>query len=237
MTLTPGTRLGPYEILALLGSGGMGEVYRANDTRLDRMLAIKVLPAHVANDPERRRRFEREARAVAKLNHPHICDLHDIGHDGGVDFLVLEYLEGQTLADRLIKGPLPLDQIMRITIEMARALDHAHRCGLVHRDLKPGNVMLTTSGAKVLDFGLAKLRIVDALPALSTVAMDRPALTADNAILGTLDYMAPEQLEGRDADAKIRHLRLRRRRLRNGHGAESVRGAQPGGEDRGDPPH
>ena len=180
----------------------MGEVYRANDTRLDRILAIKVLRRDVANYPERRQRFEREARAVARLNHPHICDLHDIGHDRGVDFLVLEYLEGQTLADRLVKGPLPFDQVMRIAIEIARALDHAHRSGLVHRDLKPGNVMLTRSGAKVLDFGLAKLRIVDSLPALSTVAMDRPALTADNAILGTFEDMAPEQLEGRDADAR-----------------------------------
>jgi Tol biopolymer transport system component len=202
MALTSGTRLGPYEILALVGSGGMGEVYRATDTRLGRTLAIKVLPAQVADHPERRQRFEREARTVASLNHPHICALHDIGHDCGIDFLVLEYLEVHTLAERLIKGPLPLDQVLRHAIEIADALDHAHRHGVVHRDLKPANIMLTKSGVKVLDFGLAKLRAVDSLPAVSTVATGRAPLTAVDAILGTFQYMAPEQLEGREADTR-----------------------------------
>jgi len=202
MPLPGGTRLGPYEMVALLGAGGMGDVYRARDTRVDRTVAIKVLPAEVADHPERQQRFEREARAVASLNHPHICAFHDIGHDRGIGFLVLEYLEGQTLAERLIKGPLPLDQVLQHAVEIADALDHAHHHGLVHRDLKPGNIMLTKSGVKVLDFGLAKLRAVDSLPAVSTVAPDHPPLTAENAVLGTFQYMAPEQLEGRQADPR-----------------------------------
>jgi Tol biopolymer transport system component len=202
MSLTPGTRLGPFEILSLIGSGGMGEVYRAADTRLDRILALKILPERLADDPVRRQRFEREARAVASLNHPHICGLYDIGQDRGIDFLVLEYLEGRTLAGCLIKGALPLSEVMKIGVQLADALDHAHRCGLVHRDLKPGNIMLTRSGVKVLDFGLAKLRVVDSLPELSTVATAGSPLTGENALLGTFEYMAPEQLEGRDADAR-----------------------------------
>ena len=161
MSLNPGTRLGPYEIEAPLGAGGMGEVYKARDTRLDRTVAIKVLPEHVASNPDLKQRFEREARAVAALNHPHICTLFDIGEQDGVDFLVMEYLEGETLAQRLRKGALPPDQALQIAIQMADALDKAHRQGTVHRDLKPSNIMLTEAGAKLLDFGLAKLATGD----------------------------------------------------------------------------
>jgi serine/threonine protein kinase len=156
MALMPGKRLGPYEILAEIGAGGMGEVYKARDTRLDRIVAIKVLLPRVASDPLFRQRFEREARAVSALDHPHICALYDIGHDQSLQFLVLQYLEGETLANRLAKGPLPLDQALKRAREIADALDKAHRAGIVHRDLKPGNVMLTGTGAKLLDFGLAK---------------------------------------------------------------------------------
>jgi eukaryotic-like serine/threonine-protein kinase len=197
--IASGTRLGPYEILSAIGAGGMGEVYRARDTRLDRVVAIKVLPAHLADDPERRERFEREARTIASLNHPHICVLHDIGRQDGIDFLVMEYLEGETLAQRLVKGPLPLEQGLQYAIEIADALDKAHRKGVTHRDLKPGNIMLTKSGTKLLDFGLAKLRR-DAAPAtplsqLPTASV-KEAVTAQGTILGTLHYMAPEQVEG-----------------------------------------
>src|SRR6266478_9019827 len=157
MSLSPGTKLGPYEIQSPLGAGGMGEVYRALDTRLDRAIAIKILPDHLSQNPEAQQRFEREARAISSLNHPNICTLHDVGHQDGTDYLVMEYLEGETLADRLAKGPLPLEQTLRYGIEIADALDRAHRQGIVHRDLKPGNVMLTKSGVKLLDFGLARL--------------------------------------------------------------------------------
>ena len=158
MTIAGGTKLGSYEIVGAAGAGGMGEVYRARDTRLNRVVAIKILPAHLADKAELRERFEREARAIASLNHPHICVLHDIGHQDGTDYLVMEYLEGETLARRLLKGPLPLEQVFQYAIEIADALDNAHRKGITHRDLKPGNIMLTKSGAKLLDFGLAKLR-------------------------------------------------------------------------------
>jgi serine/threonine protein kinase len=158
MSLTSGTRLGPYEILTPLGAGGMGEVYKARDTRLDRTVAIKVLPEHLSQKPQLRERFEREARAVSSLSHPHICPLYDVGHQDGIDFLVMEHLDGENLAQRLKKGPLPLDQALRYAVEVASALDHAHRHGIVHRDLKPGNIMLTKAGAKVLDFGLAKVQ-------------------------------------------------------------------------------
>src|SRR3989449_11568040 len=157
MPLSPGTRLGPFEILSPCGAGGMGEVYRARDTRLDRTVAIKILPGHLSDNAELRQRFEREARAVSSLNHPHICTLHDIGHQDGVAFLVMEYLEGETLAARLAKRALPIDQVLRYAIEIADALAQAHRQGVFHRDLKPSNIMLTKSGAKLLDFGLAKL--------------------------------------------------------------------------------
>ena len=209
--MDPGTRLGPYEILSPIGAGGMGEVYKAKDTRLDRTVAIKVLPAHVASSPEARQRFEREARAVSSLNHPNICTLHDVGHEDGVDFLVLELLEGQTLADRLVKGPLPADQVLRHGIEIAGALGAAHRRGIVHRDLKPGNIMLTKSGVKLLDFGLAKQGPGGAVAEIvatsagftaSPTATKQEGLTAEGTILGTLQYMAPEQLEGKPADAR-----------------------------------
>jgi Tol biopolymer transport system component len=203
-SLPSGTRLGPYEILAPLGAGGMGEVYRARDTRLDRTVAIKVLPSHLASNADLRQRFEREARAVSSLNHPHICTLHDIGHQDGIDYLVLEYLEGKSLLDRLEKGPLPLDQALRYATEIADALDKSHRNGVIHRDLKPGNVMLTKTGAKLLDFGLARtakpiFSNEDELSALATRA--RP-LTGKGTLLGTVPYMAPEQIEGREADAR-----------------------------------
>ena len=159
MALGAGTRLGPYEIQAAIGAGGMGEVYRARDTRLDRTVAIKVVPSHVSDDPAVRERFEREARAVAALNHPHICTLHDVGHQDGVDFLVMEHLDGESLAQRLTKGPLSLDSALRYAIEIVDALDKAHRAGIVHRDLKPGNIMITRTGAKLLDFGWRKPRL------------------------------------------------------------------------------
>ena len=203
--LATGTRLGPYEIVAPLGAGGMGEVYRAKDTRLDRTVAIKVLPDHLSS-PEARQRFEREAKTISQLSHPHICALYDVGHEAGIEYLVMEYLEGETLADRLARGPLSLDQAVRYGIEMAEALDRAHRAGIVHRDLKPGNVMLTRSGVKLLDFGLAKLSAPPAA-GMSGLSMmpttpGGSALTARGAILGTFEYMAPEQLEGKEADAR-----------------------------------
>ncbi len=203
--LTPGTKLGPYEIAAPLGAGGMGEVYRARDTRLNRTVAIKVLPMHLADRPELRERFEREARSIASLNHPHICTLYDVGREGGTDYLVMEYLEGETLAARLAKGPLPLEQVLQYATEIADALDKAHRKGVTHRDLKPGNVMLTKSGTKLLDFGLAKLKQEMAPAAgaqLSQLPTMNDALTAQGTIVGTLQYMAPEQLEGKEADAR-----------------------------------
>src|ERR1700757_3069247 len=156
MALSAGMKLGPYEILSPLGVGGMGEVYRARDTRLERDVAVKVLPTNLASDPSLRQRMEREAKAVSKLSHPHICTLHDIGHQDGVDFLVMEFLEGETLEKRLIGGPLPPEQTLRYAAQIADALAKAHKLGITHRDLKPANVMLTKSGAKLLDFGLAK---------------------------------------------------------------------------------
>src|SRR3984893_12581049 len=203
MTIAAGRRLGPYEILSAIGAGGMGEVYRARDTRLDRIVAIKVLPTHLADRSDLRDRFEREARTIASLNHPHICTLHDIGQQDGIDYLVMEYLEGETLAQRLLKGSLPVEQVLQFAIEIADALDKAHRKGVTHRDLKPGNIMLTKSGTKLLDFGLAKLR-QDAAPVtpLSELATVNDPLTAQGTIVGTLQYMAPEQLEGKEVDAR-----------------------------------
>src|SRR5579864_7293117 len=158
MAIQVGQRLGPYEILSAIGAGGMGEVYRARDTRLERTVAVKILPDHIADRAGLRERFEREARTVANLNHPHICTLYDIGRQDGTDFLVMEYLEGEALATRLLKGPLPLEQVLQYAIEISDALDKAHRKGVTHRDIKPGNVMLTKTGTKLLDFGLAKLK-------------------------------------------------------------------------------
>ncbi len=206
MSLAEGTRLGPYEIKAQIGAGGMGEVYRATDTRLDRTVAIKVLPEHLADDPQRRERFEREAKAVSSLNHPHICTLHDVGKQDGIHSLVMELVEGDTLQQRLEKGRLPLDQALEYAIQIADALDKAHRQGVVHRDLKPGNIMITKSaGVKLLDFGLAKLKSDDAqVSPLSQMPTQDPSapLTAEGTIIGTLQYMAPEQLEGKEADAR-----------------------------------
>jgi eukaryotic-like serine/threonine-protein kinase len=212
MALTTGSRLGPYEILAPLGAGGMGEVYRARDTRLERTVAIKVLSAELSRDSTRRERFRREAKAISSLNHPHICTLHDIGTDGGADFLVMEYLEGETLAERLKKGALLTEQLLRVGVEIADALNKAHRLGIVHRDLKPANIMLTKSGVKLLDFGLAKFSALVAAMSLSPLAgrdlgatampTASQGLTAEGTIIGTLHYMAPEQLEGKEADAR-----------------------------------
>lgn len=205
MAIQAGQRLGPYEILSAIGAGGMGEVYRARDTRLDRTVAIKILPDHLAGRAELRERFEREARTIASLNHPHICTLYDIGHQAGTDYLVMEYLEGETLAERVKKGPLPLDQVLRYAIEISDALDKAHRKGITHRDLKPGNILLTKSGAKLLDFGLAKLR-QEATPVapLSQRPTAESAMTAEGTILGTLQYMAPEQVEGKTTEIDAR---------------------------------
>jgi serine/threonine protein kinase len=202
MTFSPGFRLGPYEILAPLGAGGMGEVYRARDTRLERTVAIKVLSPQLSASPESRQRFEREAKTISQLSHPHICALYDVGREGETEYLVMELLEGETLSDRLGKGPLPLEQTLRYGMEMADALDKAHRQGIVHRDLKPGNVMLTKTGVKLLDFGLAKA-MAPAGPASSLTSLPtQQGLTHEGTILGTFQYMAPEQLEGRDADAR-----------------------------------
>src|SRR5713226_6978172 len=204
MALTSGTRLGPHEILSAIGAGGMGEVYRARDTRLNRIVAIKVLPTHLADRSELRERFEREARTIASLNHPHICTLYDIGQQDGVDYLVMEYLEGETLAHRLLKGALPLEQVLQYAIEIADALDKAHRKSVTHRDLKPGNIMLTKTGTKLLDFGLAKLKqeVAPANVQLSELPTADDPLTAKGSIVGTLQYMAPEQLEGKEVDAR-----------------------------------
>jgi len=213
MALTPGTKLGPYEIQSPLGAGGMGEVYRGRDTRLNRTVAVKVLTSHLSDNPELKQRFEREAKAISSLNHPNICTLHDIGSQDGVDFLVMEHLEGETLAQRMRKGPLPVDLVMKVGREIADALDKAHRADIVHRDLKPGNVMLTKSGAKLLDFGLAKpvhpLSVASgSAPLLSAaLTMSSPSpqlspLTTHGTIIGTIQYMSPEQIEGREADAR-----------------------------------
>ena len=203
MSLLPGASLGPYRIVAPLGAGGMGEVYRAHDARLGRDVAIKILPAHLSADPELRARFEREARAISHLSHPHICTLYDIGRQEGIDYLVMELLEGETLARRIEKGPLPIAEVLRYGTQIATALDVAHRGGVVHRDLKPANIMLTKSGAMLMDFGLARalgLRPV-AGAATESPTMSRP-LTAEGTIVGTFQYMAPEQLEGKEADAR-----------------------------------
>jgi serine/threonine-protein kinase len=208
MSLPANSRLGPYEIVSALGAGGMGEVYKARDARLDRTVAIKVLPPELAADPDRRARFEREARAIAALSHPHICTIFDVGRDNGTDYLVMELLEGETLAERLGRAkarPLPVADVLRYAIEIADALDKAHRAGIVHRDLKPANVMITKSGAKLLDFGLAKLKgpaVPMSMTAIEQATTTGGPKTASGTILGTVHYMSPEQVEGREADAR-----------------------------------
>ena len=234
LTLAAGTRLGPYEILSPIGAGGMGEVYKARDTRLERTVAIKVLPQHLSSSPEVRQRFEREAKTISQLSHPHICALYDVGSEGENEYLVMEYLEGETLLDRLAKGPLPLEQTLRYGVEIADALDKAHRQGIVHRDLKPANVMLTRSGVKLLDFGLAK-----AMTPASTAVEPDGAADAAGPDAGRHD---PRDVPVHGARAARRqgrrrahgHLRVRRGALRDGDGQEGVRGRQPGVADHGD---
>src|SRR5689334_10832074 len=198
MPLAAGTTLGPYEIVAPLGAGGMGEVYRARDSRLGREVAVKVLPPRLSESPEARARFEREARVISGLNHPHICVLHDLGREGSIDYLVMELVEGETLAQRIARGPLPIPEVLRIGAEVADALDRAHRAGVVHRDLKPGNIMLTKTGAKLMDFGLARearrsgvlmTPSGDAAPSQSPTIVT--PLTTEGAMVGTSHYMAP----------------------------------------------
>jgi serine/threonine protein kinase/Tol biopolymer transport system component len=212
MALTSGTRLGPFEIVAVLGAGGMGEVYRAKDTRLGRDVAIKILPTSICSDTVARQRFEREAKSISALNHPNICVLHDVGCHEGLDYLVMECVEGETLAARLQKGPLPFSELLKTGIEIANALASAHRLGLVHRDLKPSNIMLTKAGAKLMDFGLAKPIVLNPITPASAPAFTGETLTSNQspgspltgvgAIIGTIQYMAPEQLEGKEADAR-----------------------------------
>ena len=202
--LVAGTRLGPYAVQALLGAGGMGEVYRARDTRLDRTVAIKLIPLALSSDPVRRQRFEREARAISSLNHPHICHLYDVGEQDGIEYLVMEYLEGETLATRLQKGRLPFDLTLCYATEVADALDTAHRRGIVHRDLKPGNIFITTHGeSKVLDFGLAKLEESEQESSRPTVDRKPPeVLTTPGVAMGTVAYMSPEQARGEELDGR-----------------------------------
>ena len=202
MALLPGTKLGPYEISAALGAGGMGEVYRAVDTRLDRTVAIKILPEHLSADPMGKQRFEREAKTISRLNHPHICVLHDVGSQDGISYLVMECVEGETLAKRLEKGPLPLEQVLKYGMQIADALDKAHRSGVVHRDLKPANVMLTSTGAKLLDFGLAKPSVSPVTAVTLTAATANSPVTEQGMIVGTFHYMSPEQVEGKELDGR-----------------------------------
>jgi eukaryotic-like serine/threonine-protein kinase len=207
MALLVGTKLGPYEVLAPIGAGGMGEVYRARDTRLDRTVAVKVLPSHLSSNPAARQRFEREARSISSLNHPNICALYDVGNQDGTDYLVMEFLEGETLAERLRKGCLPVDQVLKCAVEICDGLERAHRGGVIHRDLKPGNIMLTKSGTKLMDFGLAKAASGSVSPSNAlTASFASPAgtdpLTVKGTMMGTFQYMSPEQLEGKEADTR-----------------------------------
>src|SRR6266446_5783626 len=202
MPLTPGTQLGPYQITGPLGAGGMGEVYRALDTRLERTVAIKILPAQFSSDPARKQRFEREAKTISSLNHPYICVLYDVGSQDGLDFLVMECLEGETLAKRLEKGPLPLEQVLKYGAQIADALDKAHRGAVIHRDLKPGNIMLTPTGAKLLDFGLAKPTAPLTSAVTLTAETRNSPVTEQGTIVGTFQYMSPEQIEGKELDGR-----------------------------------
>jgi eukaryotic-like serine/threonine-protein kinase len=206
VALTAGTKLGPYEVVAPLGAGGMGEVYRARDTRLERTVAVKILPSNLSDNAEAKERFDREARAISSLSHPNICHLYDVGAQDGTSYLVMEYLEGETLADRLRRGPLPLEQFLKVAIETCEGLEKAHRNGVIHRDLKPANIMLTKSGAKLMDFGLAKaLQPAAKVASTLTMTVSTPAshpLTAQGTVMGTFQYMSPEQVEGREADVR-----------------------------------
>ena len=207
MSLAAGTRLGPYEIVAPIGAGGIGEVYRAKDTRLDRQVAVKVLSSHLSASEEVRQRFEREAKTISQFSHPHICSLYDVGREGETDYLVMELLEGESLADRLGKGALPTEQVLRFGIRSPTRWTR-RTVGIVHRDLKPGNIMLTKTGVKLLDFGLAKpltaagARPVSGASVLATEAQVSQPLTERGTVLGTFQYMAPEQLEGGEADGR-----------------------------------
>src|SRR5262245_8544670 len=202
MPLAPGNKLGPYEIVSPLGAGGMGEVYRGRDTCLERMVAIKILRSHFSADSIHKQRFEREARTISQLNHPHICVLYDVGSQDGVDYLVMECVEGETLGKRLEKGPLPLEQVLKYGAQIADALYKAHRAGIVHRDLKPGNIMLTASGAKLLDFGLAKPAAPLSSGATLTAAVPTTPATQEGTVVGTFQYMSPEQVEGKELDGR-----------------------------------
>ena len=203
MALKSGSKLGPYEIVSALGAGGMGEVYRAKDTRLNRTVAIKILSSHLSNQTDLKQRFEQEARAISSLSHPHICGLYDVGSQNGTDFLVMEFLEGDTLAHRLTKGPLPTDQLLQFAMQIAGALDKAHKQGIIHRDLKPANIMITKSGIKLLDFGLAKMHeTAESSQAISQLGTEQGDLTAEGMILGTIPYMSPEQVEGKTLDER-----------------------------------
>src|SRR5262245_30680302 len=203
MSLAPGTRLGPYEIVGRLGAGGMGEVYRARDTRLGRDVALKLIPAALAASPEARARFQVEAQAISRLNHPNICTLYDVGVEGEHPYFVMELLDGETLDRRLRRGPLPVDEVLRVGAEVASALDAAHRHGIIHRDLKPSNVALTKHGAKLLDFGLARGPALRSEPGdLTESPTVSSPITAKGAIVGTLQYMSPEQLAGKPLDGR-----------------------------------
>jgi len=202
MSLSSGTKLGPYEIQSQLGAGGMGEVYRALDTRLERTVAVKVLLTHLSSDTNLRDRFDREARTISSLNHPNICHLYDVGSQNGASYLVMEFLEGETLADRLRKGPLPLEQVLKCGIEICEGLERAHKSGVIHRDLKPSNIMLTRNGAKLMDFGLAKPVMGESSALTQTLAAGSHPLTAEGTIVGTFQYMSPEQVEGKECDVR-----------------------------------
>ncbi|NNE09544.1 MAG: serine/threonine protein kinase, partial [Gemmatimonadetes bacterium] len=202
-SFSPGASLGPYKVVEPLGAGGMGEVFKARDTRLDRIVALKILPQHLSSSEELRQRFEREARAISKLSHPHVCQLYDIGHESGISYLVMEYLEGETLAQRLAKGPIPLAETLKYGAQIAEALEAAHREGILHRDMKPGNVVLTKAGAKLLDFGLAKnASMAGNAEDLSASPTLTSPLTTEGTIVGTYQYIAPEVLEGHAADKR-----------------------------------
>jgi serine/threonine protein kinase len=234
MPLTPGAKLGPYEIQSQLGAGGMGEVYRSRDTRLDRVVAVKVLNSSLVASPDLKARFDREARTISQLNHPHICTLFDIGHQDGTDYLVMEFLQGESLADRLKRGPIALGELVKAGSEIADALECAHRAGIVHRDLKPGNIMLTNSGAKLLDFGLAKPTVAGTMAGSGTAPLLSAAMTMTSPPTISFD---PARRVGGNRTVHVagaatrqrsrctqRHFRVRRRTVRDGHRKASLRG-------------